>query len=232
MKAAVAILALVLAALQFAVADDFKTVGGKEYKNVEVSRVEPDGIVLKTKSGISKLYFTELPKAVQERFGYKTPVAAPAGGSSATPVPHAAASAAFGKWAYSEYHDEMGRGTTKEAHVTSSNAVHFGFPYEGETHAALKLLKGPKGQDVIFRVERGQFVSSASRDYVTVRFDDGELREFEVVEPVASTSGVLFVKDEENFISQLRNANRVKIEATFFQEGRRMFEFDVGGLNW
>ncbi len=146
MKPPVVILSIVLAALQFAVADDFKTVGGKEYKNVEVSRVEPDGIVLKTKSGISKLYFTELPKAVQERFGYKTPVAAPAGGSSATPVPHAAASAAFGKWAYSEYHDEMGRGTTKEAHVTSSNAVHFGFPYEGETHAALKLLKGPKGR--------------------------------------------------------------------------------------
>jgi hypothetical protein len=51
-------------------ADDFKTVNGKEYKNVTVSRVEPDGIVLKTKSGISKLYFTELPKEVQERFHY------------------------------------------------------------------------------------------------------------------------------------------------------------------
>jgi len=43
---------------------------GKEYKNAEVSRVEPDGIVLRTKSGISKLYFTELPKEVQERFHY------------------------------------------------------------------------------------------------------------------------------------------------------------------
>jgi len=27
-------------------ADDFKTIDGKEYKNVTVSRVEPDGIVL------------------------------------------------------------------------------------------------------------------------------------------------------------------------------------------
>jgi len=53
-----------------ALADDFKTINGKEYKNVKISRVEPDGIVLRTKSGISKIYFTELPKETQERFGY------------------------------------------------------------------------------------------------------------------------------------------------------------------
>src|SRR5207237_8502138 len=51
-------------------ADNFKTTQGKEYKNVSVSRIEPDGIVLKTKSGISKIYFVELPKDVQERFHY------------------------------------------------------------------------------------------------------------------------------------------------------------------
>src|SRR6266496_3281315 len=51
-----------------ALADDFKTVNGKEYKNVTVSRVEADGIVIKGKSGISKVYFVELPKEVQERF--------------------------------------------------------------------------------------------------------------------------------------------------------------------
>ena len=51
-------------------ADDFKTINGKEYKDVTVSRVEPDGIVLKTKTGISKVYFIELPKEIQERFHY------------------------------------------------------------------------------------------------------------------------------------------------------------------
>jgi hypothetical protein len=43
---------------------------GKEYKNAKISRVEPDGLVLMTKSGISKVYFAELPKEVQERFNY------------------------------------------------------------------------------------------------------------------------------------------------------------------
>ncbi|HEY5991423.1 MAG TPA: hypothetical protein VIU10_02495 [Candidatus Udaeobacter sp.] len=70
MKPAVLIPAtvLVVALSQFALADDFKTINGKEYKDAKVSRVEPDGIVLKTKSGISKVYFRELPKEVQERF--------------------------------------------------------------------------------------------------------------------------------------------------------------------
>jgi hypothetical protein len=49
--------------VSLALADD-----GKEYKDATVSRVEPDGIVLRTKFGISKVYFVELPKEVQERF--------------------------------------------------------------------------------------------------------------------------------------------------------------------
>jgi hypothetical protein len=54
--------------VSIALADDFKTIDGKEYKNATVSRVESDGIVLKTKSGISKVYFGELPEDVARRF--------------------------------------------------------------------------------------------------------------------------------------------------------------------
>ena len=67
-KSALAILATLSASL--ALADDFKTISGKEYKNATVSRVEPDGLVLRTKSGILKIYFTELPEEVRERFHY------------------------------------------------------------------------------------------------------------------------------------------------------------------
>jgi hypothetical protein len=53
-----------------AFAEDFKTVNGKEYKDATVTRVEPDGIVVKTNTGVTKIYFTELPKDVQEHFHY------------------------------------------------------------------------------------------------------------------------------------------------------------------
>jgi len=53
-----------------ALAEDFKTVSGRVYKDATISRVEADGIVLRTNTGISKVYFVELPKDVQERFHY------------------------------------------------------------------------------------------------------------------------------------------------------------------
>ena len=53
----IAILPLLSASL--ALAEDFKTVSGRIYKDATISRVETDGIVLKTKTGI---------KDVQERF--------------------------------------------------------------------------------------------------------------------------------------------------------------------
>lgn len=57
-------------------AEDFTTNNGKEYKDATVTRTEPDGIVVQTKSGVTKLYFAELPKDVQERFHYDSEKAA------------------------------------------------------------------------------------------------------------------------------------------------------------
>jgi hypothetical protein len=70
-----AILALLSATL--ALAEDFKTVNGKLYKDATIVRVEADGIVVRTKTGISKIYFIELPKDVQGRFR-PSPIPSPA----------------------------------------------------------------------------------------------------------------------------------------------------------
>ena len=73
--AILSILTTLFVSLTFA--EDFKTISGKIYKDATVIHVEADGIVLRTKSGISKIYFVELPKDVQERFHYAP--GAPAG---------------------------------------------------------------------------------------------------------------------------------------------------------
>ena len=67
----------VVLSTSIALAEDFKTVTGKEYKDATITRIEGDGIVLRTKTGISKVYFVELPKDLQEKF---RPV-------QATPIP-------------------------------------------------------------------------------------------------------------------------------------------------
>ncbi len=66
---------LVVAVLfaSLALSEDFKTVRGRVYKDATVTRIEADGIEVKTKTGISKVYFTELPQDVQERFHWAKP---------------------------------------------------------------------------------------------------------------------------------------------------------------
>src|SRR5881394_4659525 len=93
----VAICVVVVCFASVALADDFKTIQGKEYKNVTVTRVEPDGIVLESKSGISKVYFVELPKDVQERFHYNTAIAAAYSAQAARQVQVTAAVAGRGQ---------------------------------------------------------------------------------------------------------------------------------------
>ena len=65
-KIALSIFAALSASL--VIAEDFRTINGKEYKDATVTRVEGDGIVLRTKTGISKVYFFELPPDVQRKF--------------------------------------------------------------------------------------------------------------------------------------------------------------------
>ncbi len=67
---------LILCVASVALADDFKTIDGKEYKNATVSHVEPDGIVITFSGGIVKLPFVELSPDVQTKYGYDSQAAA------------------------------------------------------------------------------------------------------------------------------------------------------------
>jgi hypothetical protein len=104
--------------------EDFKTVNGKEYKNATVSRVDPDGIVLKTKSGVTKIYFSELPKEVQERFHYNAEKAGAAQASAIQQTEefnrHAAELDTQQKEAYKQ---QQARSGEQQAKVTNIQAL-------------------------------------------------------------------------------------------------------------
>ena len=67
---------LIVCLASVALADDFKTINGKEYKNAKVSRVELDGIVITFSGGIVKIPFTELSPEIQKKYGYNPDAAA------------------------------------------------------------------------------------------------------------------------------------------------------------
>ncbi|MFN2542168.1 MAG: hypothetical protein ABR514_08385 [Chthoniobacterales bacterium] len=87
--------AFLFSCASFALATDFKTLDGTRYNGVTVKRVEADGIVIATGVGVSKIYFTELPGEVQERYRAQVSAAAasvaPAAISEGTPIQRIAA---------------------------------------------------------------------------------------------------------------------------------------------
>jgi hypothetical protein len=57
-------------------AEDITTTSGKVYKHTTVTRVEPDGLVIKFAGGVVKIPFTELSKELQQRYDYDPEAAA------------------------------------------------------------------------------------------------------------------------------------------------------------
>jgi hypothetical protein len=66
---------------------------------------------------------------------------------------------------------------------------------------------------------------------VNVRFDDGKASQFSGVPPESNDSTVVFIQNYQRFLGGLTKAKRVRIEATFFQQGSRVMEFNTAGLD-
>jgi len=136
-------------------------------------------------------------------------------------------------WNYRDYTDELTGKKVQAALVKSVNEVNFEFPYQGAQRAQLTLRKHPKhGNDAILQIEKGQFVCGVGDCAVSVRFDDGPVQRFGVVESADHSSNVLFFSNYSRFVQRTLKAKRVYIAAIVYQEGNPTFEFNVEGLDW
>ncbi len=137
------------------------------------------------------------------------------------------------KWNYSEQQESMGRGTVKRAWVSSLNKVQFDFPYQGKQRATLSLRAHPKyGKDIILSVEKGQFLCGINSCKVSARFNTGKPKVYTAGGAADHTTTTLFISDFSRFLANTRKSKTVFVEALFFKEGERVFEFDVSGLKW
>lgn len=135
-------------------------------------------------------------------------------------------------WTYSSFDDQMSSKKILSASIESSNQFSFGFPYTGLQRATLQLRKHPRyGNDVILMVEKGQFLTKYDGTVILVRFDDGESIRFTAFESDDHDTKVLFIQGYDRFVSRLKKSSIVKIEAPFYQEGNRVFEFAVSGID-
>jgi hypothetical protein len=134
-------------------------------------------------------------------------------------------------WIYKTEEDPMGRGVIHLATVQSKNSVNFGFPYSGEQHAILGVRRHPKyGNEIYLQIERGQFLIGFDGKNFSIRFDEKPVMKFWAVGPDDNSTTIAFMKSYDRFVRELKTAKTVRIEAPFYQEGTRVFEFDVSAF--
>lgn len=137
------------------------------------------------------------------------------------------------QWSYSVADEQMTGGKRKTASVASTNAVEFGFPYNGSQNGHLILRTDPRhGKDVIFRIEQGQILCPSYQGCtVQVRFDDDKASSFSASGPADHSSEVVFLNDYGRFIAKMQKAKRVRLSLDIYQNGRPVFDFDVSGFD-
>ena len=135
-------------------------------------------------------------------------------------------------WEYSSEVYGIENESFKSATTNSSSPVNFSFPYnKSKNYGHLTIAKRGKQIQAYLTVDTGQFNGSYSGQPIKVKFDQGKTRVFNGVEPSDHQSGWLFITDANGFISVLKKAKIVKMEAEFYREGARLFEFDISGLD-
>lgn len=165
--------------------------------------------------------------------GGKHTTVSPSKESEASVPPVAKPAAPGSQWVYTDEADKMGRGSVKTATVQSSNEIAFDFPYTGAQRAGLELRRHPKyGNDVILFIEKGQFLCGLDDCTVSVRFDEEKPQAYHATEPADHSTTVLFLSNYEGFVAKARRCKKVAIEAQFYQQGTKVFEFNIEGLKW
>ena len=133
-------------------------------------------------------------------------------------------------WNYSEEEDLMDGGKKRWATLQSDNYINMDFPYQGNTYAKLTVRYMKKyGTDVIVEIDRGQFGGNKYKgtNYVRVKFDDAAPVKYTYNEAADGSTEMVFLKNAKGFISRAKKAKKLKVEVPLYQEGNRVFDFEV-----
>ena len=134
-------------------------------------------------------------------------------------------------WNYVSQSDPMGRGIVKTASTDSVNSVDFDFPYEGGSTGEITLRSSPEyGKDAILSVTKGQFMCGLEDCRVNIRIDEGAPFSMHGDQAGDGSSNVIFLPYSP-MVRYLRVAKVLRVEATFYDQGSRVFEFHPRGLD-
>jgi hypothetical protein len=169
--------------------------------------------------------------------------AAEASEAAAAAARNAAAAASL-VWKYHEDTDAATNQKSAYATVNSSNTIEFGFPYAGAQRATLLVQPRTHSPAIRLIIEHGQFLCRSSTDgsngcFVPVKFDNGGLDIWYAQLPTDGRTNVIdFGKPEDDpksgticIADELARTKSLTLRVTFYYEGDRTIEFNVGGFD-
>jgi hypothetical protein len=138
---------------------------------------------------------------------------------------------AHAQWSYKTKRDSMRDTNVVEASTKSLNQHQF--ENAGSVRATLVLRqRGAEEPDVLLHISRGQFACTEDPCIVRLRFDETMPEDYGGSLPSDQSANSIFIGSETVFFEKIKKANHLKIETAYFQEGTRVFEFDLKALVW
>lgn len=134
-------------------------------------------------------------------------------------------------WEYSEEIDKMTSKSTKFASIRSNESLNLDSPYDGLNYGQLVLRK-KEGLNIYVSVGKGQITGEYDDHYVMVRFDEEKAIRFSYSEPQDNSSDLIFIDNENKFLSELKKSKKVLISLPFYQNGNQILEFNTSDLKW
>jgi hypothetical protein len=144
----------------------------------------------------------------------------------------AGATDALSAWRYKNGVDLATGQKTITAWVTSSSTFNLDFPYEGTQNATLGVRKHEWGRlEVYFSIEQGEWTCEGPSCYVSVRFDDGQPRDFPALASTRRDSTIMYLADQARFVQLMRKSKVVRIEVEIYRREKQVLTFDVSGYS-
>lgn len=141
--------------------------------------------------------------------------------------------AAESSWNYSEDEDKMTSKKTFTAEVRANDELDLKFPYGGGVTATIGVRYKNGENNIYLQLSKGQFmVNVADEEAIAVRFDGLKTQTYYCSAASDGSTNVIFINNENKFISYLKKSDKMLIEAELFDNGNQQMEFNVNGFKW
>ncbi len=135
-------------------------------------------------------------------------------------------------WSYREEKDEMRGSTSRWASVDATKDITLDFPYGSSRPSLTVRFMKQHGTDVMLSLNGQITCRSYNGDTVSVKFDDGSIKEWNCLSSADGDSSTAFISPAKPFIAALKNSKKVTIEAPIYQAGNEQITFHIEGLKW